>query len=441
MAGFQFMHVESYARTAAKGKTGGHSVSTIVGEARRDPEHSTHVDSPLPPQYLQGASLDALEATCEAYAATITDTKGRKMRKDGLCLLAGVVSAPEGFTNQQWSKLSGDTVTWLQGRFEERLRTTVGHVDESHDHLHFYVVPRDGERFDDIHPGKAAARQAKENGLAKGDQNKAYIAAMREFQDEFFEQVGAKNGLSRLGPGRRRLSREEWKQEQSAVELLAQQFDKADALVADAGHALEGVRTDVDRIRNDALAEIRKMQETATRAADKAQETARKEGIEQGRTEAMEQFGKSSLWAKLTGMLSRKDAEIAELKTERSTLKKELKAAKKQGSTWMQKAKQYMGLNTEKSEKFKVIKGLVAELRGERDTAVRQRDQALETVKVLRERDEDHADLSADRDLQRARADAAERKLARYEAPAQEQADAYGKTRNMAKSGDDLTIN
>lgn len=437
MAGFQFMHVESYARTAAKGKTGGHSVSTIVGEARRDPEHSTHVESPLPPNYLQGASLDALEATCEAYAATITDTKGRKMRKDGLCLLAGVVSAPEGFSDVQWSKLSTDTVAWLQGRFEERLRTTIAHADESHDHLHFYVVPRDGERFDDVHPGKAAARLAKEQGLPKGEQNKAYIAAMRAFQDEFFEQVGAKNGLSRLGPGRRRLTREEWKQEQSAVELLAQQFDKADALVADAGHALEGVRTDVERIRSDALAEIRRMQEKATRAADRAKETAKQEGIEQGRSEALEQFGKSSLWAKLTGLLTRKDDEIRSLKTEVKTLRKERDKAVRQ-------AEKSTGLIATVKAAGKRVAERFLGLEQERDSALtraekaeRQRDHFREEVKVLRERDDGYSELAADRDFQQARADAAERKLAKLEAPALEQE----KSRNIAKNGDDLTIN
>lgn len=437
MAGFQFMHVESYGRSAGKGKSGGHSVSTIVGEARRDPEHSTHVESPLPPQYLQGASLDALEATCEAYAATITDSKGRKMRKDGLCLLAGVVSAPEGFSDAQWSKLSADTVSWLQGRFEERLRTTIAHADESHDHLHFYVVPRDGERFDDVHPGKAAARLAKEQGLPKGEQNKAYIAAMRAFQDEFFEQVGAKNGLSRLGPGRRRLTREEWKQEQSAVELLAQQFDKADALVADAGHALEGVRTDVERIRSDALAEIRQMQEKATRAADRAISEGRKQGIEQGQTEALEQFGKSSLWAKLTGLLTRKDDEIRSLKTEVKTLRKERDKAVKQ-------AEKSTGIIATVKAAGKRVAERFLGLEQERDSALtraekaeRQRDHFREEVKVLRERDGDHAELVADRDFQQARADAAERKLARLETPGLER----GKSRNIAKNGDDLTIN
>lgn len=441
MAGFQFMHIESYARTAAKGKTGGHSVSSIVGEARRDPEHSPHVESPQPPQYLQGASLDALEATCEAYAATITDTKGRKMRKDGLCLLAGVVSAPDGFTEAQWSKLSSDTLSWLENRFEDRLRTTVAHVDESHDHLHFYVVPRDGERFDDVHPGKAAARQAKEQGLAKGDQNKAYIAAMRAFQDDFFEQVGARNGLARVGPGRRRLTREQWKIEQAQVEQISQQLERADALVVEAGHALEGAKTDVERIRSDALAEIRKMQQKALSDADKAQEAARQEGIEQGRTEALEQFGKSSLWAKLTGLLSRKDTEIEALKSEVKTLRKERDKAGKEVSRLGALVKSVKAAGKSVAERFLGLERERDDALIRAEKAERQRDHFKTVVGVLQERDEGHAELVADRDLQRARADAAERKLAQYEAPALEQGHGYGQPRNIVKKGDDLSIN
>lgn len=440
---YQFIHVGSYSRSTPKkqnkNKDSKQNVRSIVAEANREPGSHPHVENPSPPVLLYGDPVDQIEAKCEAWAEATTDAKGRKARKDALCLLGGVFSMPRDETSpEDWEKIKADAIEWLKEKYGDRLETVIEHTDEAQLHCHFYVIPRPGERFDAIHEGQRAANELKE--LTRKEQNNAYRAAMRNFQNEYFDAVGAKNGMARIGPGGRRLSRSEWVKEKVQAESIGRKFQQAEELLHQASDTLEASKTTVDALKSSALAEIREMQETARKAADKALEQAKQKGIELGQADALDQFSKSSIWAKLTGLLSRKDAEIAELKTERSTLKKELKAAKKQGSTWMQKAKEYMGLNTEKSEKFKVIKGLVAELRGERDTAVRQRDQALETVKVLRERDEDHAELSADRDLQRARADAAERKLARYEAPAQEQAEGYGKTRNMAKNGEDLTI-
>ena len=51
--------------------------------------------------------------------------------------------------------------------------------------MHFSVVPRVGERFDDIHEGIKAKNQAKKEGQKAGAQNIAYIEAMRNFQDNF----------------------------------------------------------------------------------------------------------------------------------------------------------------------------------------------------------------------------------------------------------------
>jgi vacuolar-type H+-ATPase subunit H len=114
-----------------------------------------------------------------------------------------------------------DTVKWLQEKYGDRLKSVVVHNDEAHPHLHFTVVPRIGERFDDMHEGYKASRLAKEEGKKKGEQNLAYIEAMRRFQDEFSEKVAMSHGLTRIGPARRRLSRPAWKAEQQQAAYFA----------------------------------------------------------------------------------------------------------------------------------------------------------------------------------------------------------------------------
>lgn len=436
---FQFMHVESYSRTTPKtGKTGGHSVRSIVAEANRERGNTPHVEAPEPPTYVYGKPLEELEGTCEAWAADTTDAKGRKARKDALCLLAGVFSAPEGTTPEQWESIKADALEWLKGRYGDRLQTVIEHTDEAHPHCHFYVVPRPGERFDAIHDGKRAANELPKDTL-KGERNQAYKAAMRSFQDEYHEHVGAPNGMTRIGPGRRRMTREAWKLEQIQHEEIGQKLQRADALVVEAGHALEGAKTDVERIRSDALAEIRKMQQKALSDADKAQEKARTEGIEQGRTEALEQFGKSSLWAKLTGLLSRKDTEIEALKTEVKTLTKERNKATKEVGRLGALVKSVKAAGKSVAERFLGVERERDDALVRAEKAERQRDHFKTVVGVLQERDEGHAELVADRDFQRARADAAERKLAVYEAPAKEQAQTYRDHQKTVKKGDDYT--
>ncbi|APE97090.1 plasmid recombination protein [Pseudomonas putida] len=440
MSGFQFIHIESYARTAAKGKTGNHSVSSIVAEARRDAGHSPHVESPQSPLYLQGASLDVLEATCEAYAATITDTKGRKMRRDGLCLLAGVVSAPDDFTEAQWSTLSCDTLNWLKKRFEDRLRTTVAHLDESHDHLHFFIVPRDGERFDEVHPGKAAARRAKTQGLAKGDQNKAYIAAMRAFQDDFFEEVGARNGLARIGPGRRRLTRAEWKQEQNTVERVGQAIKQAEDLKLSALDISASARIEAESLRKAAVLEAQKIADEALKAADLAQSKAEADAklvISDAEQKASDDaaalwnrvsqdaaldFAGKSLWGKLGAM-------ITGLKRERDDLQKLVKKLTRRAEKSAELLKARDGHINDLMKWAGSIKSKMDKAIEDRKKAqsllnranIDKRELKREIV-MLRERYASHAKLESElyqarneRDFERAKADQMSRYIAKIE--------------------------
>lgn len=220
MAGYQFIHVEAYARQAGKGKAGGRSVRDVIAEGGREPGNCPHVEDPQPPKIWLG-SLDQVEREANEWAEQATDEKGRKLRKDGLCLLAGVVSLPRS-QEKNWPEFSKWAMKYLKHTYGDRLRCVIEHVDESHPHIHFYCVAKPGKRFESVHHGKAAAYRARLEGAKKGAQNKAYIDAMRALQDDFSMKVGQPFGLTRLGPGRRRLTRSQWQKEQKQAEALQQ---------------------------------------------------------------------------------------------------------------------------------------------------------------------------------------------------------------------------
>lgn len=233
--GFQFLHVESYARHAGKGKAGGHTVASVMAEATRQPDACPHVEKPSPPVLLFGRPLAEVEAEATEWAANAVDSIGRKLRKDGLCLLGGVISAPDDMADKDWEAMKQDAIAWLNR--DGRLVSVAEHTDEAHRHVHFYKVPAPGERFETLHPGRAAALAAKAGGAVKGEQNRAYKEAMRGFQDDFFEDVGAKHGLTRLGPAKRRLTRSAWKAERVAALSMSRTMMKAEQMMEVAAHA------------------------------------------------------------------------------------------------------------------------------------------------------------------------------------------------------------
>ena len=73
-----------------------------------------------------------------------------------------------------------------------------------------------------LHPGRQAAAEKARQGGKKGAQNAAYKQAMVGWQDGFQRAVAAHFGLTRRGPGKRRLTRGAWKAEQEQARSLAQ---------------------------------------------------------------------------------------------------------------------------------------------------------------------------------------------------------------------------
>ena len=231
---YQFIHYDGYGRegstqTKTVTKKNGDKITTtkkvrslreILEEQQRVEEACPHIAEPRKPGVLFGVPPLEVLKIAEDWAETATDARGHKLRKDGNVCLVGVISLPREMEDD-FPKFAEESLIFLKEKYGDRLKSVIVHDDEAHPHLHFSVVPRVGERFDDIHEGIKAKNQAKKEGQKAGAQNIAYIEAMRNFQDNFSEKVAMKYGLTRLGPARRRLSRGEWKAEQAQAKFFA----------------------------------------------------------------------------------------------------------------------------------------------------------------------------------------------------------------------------
>lgn len=265
MSGPQFVHVQTWSR---KPNAVGQSVSQIIAEAVRDPEHSAHVDDPAPPRCLLGEPStfeDEHDAHVAARSTTVHMKDGsqreRGIRRDRHTLASIVMSYPvprdaidtdeKRETLKRWEQRNLD---WLRDTYGDQLRVIVAHDDEEHPHLHAWLLPDDpGADATTLHPGKRAKKQAEAEAKADGSEpreavkvgNRALKAAMTTFQDEYHEAVGAPEGLTRSGPKRRRLTREQWKAEKATVAANAKSLARAD----DADATADQLDAERDRLR------------------------------------------------------------------------------------------------------------------------------------------------------------------------------------------------
>lgn len=242
---FQFVHLETYGR---KPDSKGRSTGFVLAEARRDPAASVHVPSPGVPTVVYGVSPDQVEslhdAAAEAAKTTPKGGKPRKIRVDQHTLLTVVASHPYTVDEvhsepqkraevEQWETL---TVAWLRELYGDALASVVRHEDESHWHLHAYMMPPSPDmKAAALHPGQRAKAEVMAAGPSCDEDSKtlnrrgdrAYRAAMRAWQDSYFEFVAIKCGLTRLGPARRRLTRAEWQAERTQATALRDTLDRA----------------------------------------------------------------------------------------------------------------------------------------------------------------------------------------------------------------------
>lgn len=113
---------------------------------------------------------------------------------------------------------------FLKKKYGSQYKSLVFHADERFPHCHFYVVPDlTGNRHLDIgaiHEGVQARAKLKASSTAK-EKMRAYKKAMRQFQEEYYDSVGLPCGLTKEGPRKRRLTRQEWQLEKNASIRLA----------------------------------------------------------------------------------------------------------------------------------------------------------------------------------------------------------------------------
>lgn len=249
MPGYQFIHLETYGfvvsktANARKKKQGEQptrrlNIREVLDEARRVRDACPHVPFPEKPIELYAPiPLAKLEAEIARRKDASVDPLGRKVRNDALCLMAGVVSFSE-----RWADLAGKqdeervyeffegVVDFLKQTFGKALVNVTIHRDEEFPHCHFYCVPQAGKgtfNLIGLHPGITArerAGTAKKGGSREERKARelAYQVAMRRFQDSFHVEVGARFGMARIGPKRKRLTRGEWQAAQRTNDLMAE---------------------------------------------------------------------------------------------------------------------------------------------------------------------------------------------------------------------------
>jgi hypothetical protein len=208
---YQFFHLETYSLNSTK-KT--KSFTSVAKELMRHVDAVPHIKNPLPPQILFGVDAYQAEAEIRRRSEKAKDKIGRKVRKDALLVLAGVMSyeRTEALTDKERFKLwVHSNIDYLKKKYKNNLLSVILHLDEEHPHIHFVVAPDDTEsnglcnimyQFEPVF-----ARQTTKGGRkAKYD---AYKKAARSLQDEYYQAVSIKFGMLRTGAGRQRLTRSE----------------------------------------------------------------------------------------------------------------------------------------------------------------------------------------------------------------------------------------
>lgn len=227
--GPQFIEVEVFARKADKRKKIARTAREIVSEAVREENHIHHLSEPDAPVLLFGDLPDAVLDVAETIVEGEKDAKGRKVRSDRPILLAGVASFPVTFAEmdneqrkayEEWKRL---TLDFLKTEYGDSLASVVEHTDEPRGHLHFYAVNLTKvSETRNLHPGHKAA-----NGKAGAESMVAYKEGCRDFQDRYFASVSVPVGLTRTGPKRSKLTRNEWKEKKADAESVAKVYQEA----------------------------------------------------------------------------------------------------------------------------------------------------------------------------------------------------------------------
>jgi len=325
MPGPIFLHCQTYARKPSRG---GNSLAQVIGEALRDPKFSVHVDAPKAPRTLFGNPVGFRaehDAHVAARATSVQTTKGvvqRSIRVDRHTLATIVASYPLSFAQikaggaeaaEHHAAWERETVAWVQAQYGDQLRVVIAHDDEAHPHLHFWLLTDDpGADATTLHPGKVAKRIAEAQAKAEGHEARAAVragnaalkAAMRNWLDAYYLEVGVPLGMTRDGPKLRRLSRSEWQAEKARAAREAelhrrQEHQRAatEAMVAKGHKTIDAVMAKADAAAERLAADRKAFQaereaqavELASLDADRAQFAREKEKLDRDQNQIMQE--------------------------------------------------------------------------------------------------------------------------------------------------------
>lgn len=270
---YQFARIELYSRSGKSGRT----TDYIFDEVTRVPSASVHVPSPRPPEVVYGLHPDAVRALHDERAsvakASRTDKNGKTslkaIRKDQNTLAGLIFSHPVSMdeyrgsaeVRRDVSAWEQQSIEWLRAQYEDRLVSVVRHTDESHPHLHAYLLPDDTEmRAGFLHPGYPAKNAVLATGPLPGEDKKAmgkradraYVAGMRAWLDDYHTKVAIPAGLTRLGAGKRRLTRAQWHQEKAQAAALKQALERARVVEATGRAYIDRTKKKAAAIKSDA---------------------------------------------------------------------------------------------------------------------------------------------------------------------------------------------
>lgn len=316
MSGPQFIRFQSFSRKSNKG---GQSVSQVIDEVERVPEFCQHVDEPKPPVLIYGCSARDVSKRHDEMVAggstQVTLKNGKRatrgIRQDTHTLLGAVASHP--YTTRMIEVLPSareeyldwrtKTIEWLKEKYGDRLISVLEHTDETHPHIHCYILPLgdptcSARALNPAWSDKLSVEaQAKQEGLplreAVKKGNTAYKVAASKLQDEYWEKVGKPCGLTRLGPKRQRLSRKQWQSQKAQANLYAEADRQLNAVdvreknldqaKADFREAAKAEAREIAQQGEDAKRATRDAEAIRDRALEEAQEAVEKREAEDRR--------------------------------------------------------------------------------------------------------------------------------------------------------------
>jgi hypothetical protein len=204
------------------------SALDLLSEAMRIDGHIPHVKKPLSPGILYACNDEVrknplrVAELAEDWAESRKAVTGRAHQRNSPVMAGIVISLPKEMI-EDWPAFRDASVKWMKEKYCERLKLVIEHLDEENPHLHAFLVASHGfkngqpfsEPFGAVHEGYAESRATRrgsieKSGTSKGAKTgKAFVDAMKEYQDKFQHDVARHFKLARLGPQMKKLSHAE----------------------------------------------------------------------------------------------------------------------------------------------------------------------------------------------------------------------------------------